>query len=119
VKLTGKEASEQVHEMRDPKQFDQAVLEAVDEVLSMFGENCKQPIYYYAETRHQIKREEICNKIEAFDKVLKDLFGAGGELISWSIAKSVCERLGLSFKEQSGWRLADYLDDARKATGSR
>ena len=119
MKLTGKEASEQVHEMRDPKQFDQAVLEAVDEILSMFGENCKQPIYYYAETRHQIKREEICNKIEAFDKALKDLFGAGAELISWSIAKSIYKRLGLSFKEQSGWRLADYLDDAKKATGSR
>ncbi len=108
---------EQVHEVRDPKQFDQAVLEAVDEALSTFGESCKQWIYYYAETRHQIKREEICNKIEAFNKALKDLFGAGAEIISWLTAKSIHERLGLSFKEQSGWRLVDYLDDAKKATG--
>ena len=105
--------------MRDPKQFDQAVLEAVDEALSIFGESCKQPIYYYAETRYQIKREEICNKIEAFDKALEGLFGAGAELISWLIAESIYERLGLSFTEHSGWRLVDYLDDAKKATGSR
>jgi len=105
--------------MRDPKQFDQAVLEAVDEVLSMFGESCKQPIYHYFETRYQIKREEICNKIEVFDKALKGLFGAGAGVISRLIAKSIYERLGLSFKEHSGWRLADYLDDAKKATGSR
>jgi hypothetical protein len=117
--LTEKEALEQVHEMCDPKQPDQAVLEALDEVLSMLGKKGKQAIYYYAETRYQIKREEICNKIEAFDKALEGLFGAGAELISWSIAKSIYERLGLSFKEHSGWRLVDYLDDAKKATGSR
>ncbi len=117
--MTGKEALEQVREMRDPKRFDQIVLEAVDEALSTFGESCKQAIYHYAETRHQTKREEICNKTEAFDNALKDLFGTGAELISQSTAKSIYERLGLSFKEQSGWRLVDYLDDAKKATGNR
>jgi hypothetical protein len=117
--LTGKEALEQVRKICDPKQFDQAVLEAVDEALSMFGESHRQAIYYYAEARHQVKREEIYNKIEAFDKALKGLFGTGAELISWLTAKSIYERLGLSFKKHSDWRLADYLDDVKKATGSR
>lgn len=110
---------EQVRKMCDPKQFDQAVLESVDEGLSVLDENGRQLTYFHIESRYQIKREEICERAEAFDKALEGLFGAGAELIRGLIAKSIYERLGLSFKKHSSWRLVDYLDDAKKATRSR
>lgn len=92
-------------------EFKRALRDAVDEGLSVLGESCKQTIYYHVERHYQIKREEICERVEAFDKALEGLFGAGSGVIRKLIAKSIYERLGLSFKEHWGWRLADYLDD--------
>lgn len=118
VELTGKEVLKQVYERSDPKQFGHVVLEAVNEGLAVLGESYQVALCYHLESQYQVKSEEICNKIEAFDKALKGLFGAGAEIVSRQIAKSLYEKLGLSFREHMNWTLADYIDDAKKATES-
>ena len=93
----------------------QILLEAIDEGLLMFGEDAKQSIHYHVETRYQIKREEICDKIEVFGKALENLCGASANLIEATIAKNLYERLGLKFESHEGWMLVDYVNHARKA----
>ena len=97
------------------KRLKQILLEAIDEGLLMLGEGGKQSIHYHVETHYQIKREEICDRIEAFGKALENLFGAGAKLIEATIAKNLYERLGLKFESHEGWALVDYVNHARKA----
>lgn len=101
--------------MTEATEFREVLPRAIDEALLVLGESVRHVLYYYAETRYGVKREEIPDSLEAFHKALQGTFGAGAKIIENLIARNVYSKLGLTFDEHENWMLADYLDYAKNA----
>ena len=77
--------------------FDEAVTEAMDDILSAFGNSNKQAIYNHLENRFGIKKDEIPFKVEAFADAIEQIFGSVGKLIEIKII----ERLHAKYEDFS------------------
>jgi len=97
--------------------FEKVLVEAVDEGLAILGESVTHTIYYHVRSKYQVKREEIPQKLEAFQKALEAMFGAGAKILEKSIAKSLYTKLGLNFTDHWSWTIVDYVKEARKIKG--
>jgi hypothetical protein len=95
------------------KEFNQLVLEAVDEGLSILGgEPVQRAFYYHLEKRANIKRGEIPEKLKAFHDALADLFFDGSVVLERRISRHLFGRLGLELPIHDGWTVADYAREA-------
>ena len=65
--------------------FETALTEAIDDVLSAFGNTNKQAVYRHLENRCGLKKEEIPFKIEAFANAIEQIFGSNAKLIEIKI----------------------------------
>ncbi|MEM2843563.1 MAG: hypothetical protein QXZ53_06780 [Candidatus Bathyarchaeia archaeon] len=95
-------------------EFNKALLEAVDEALLALGKSVKQAIYWRLEDRYNIKKNEIPNKIEEFNKALKELFGEGAEILMKTVMKRFYNKLNLGFEENPNWSIQHYVEDAKR-----
>jgi len=75
--------------------FETAVTEAIDDILSSFGNMVKQAIYRQLENRYGIKKEEIPFKIEDFADAIEQTFGSVAKLIEIKII----ERLHAKYRD--------------------
>ena len=91
-----------------------ALLDAVDYGLLAAGKIVRAAIYQRIEERYHVKREEIPDKLDTFYVALQEILGRGTESIKRLITKSLYTRLGLEFRENKNWTLADYVQNARK-----
>jgi len=73
--------------------FETALIEAVDEGFSPFGNSSKQAIYFHLENTFKIKKQEIPCKIEEFADAIEKIFGAGAKLIEIRIIEALHERI--------------------------
>ncbi len=96
------------------RQFGEVLLEAVDESLSVLGDEPKQAIYQYLMTMHSIQREEILDKLEEFAAGLKQALGGASAVMERLILKKLFQRLGSTFRESQGLDFHDYVDDAKR-----
>jgi hypothetical protein len=96
------------------KALDKALLESVDEGLLRLGESVRHAIYWHIEKSYGVKREEVPNKLKDFHEALIRLFGEGSKVIERLIAKSLYEKLNLSFEAHEGLSLMDYVEDVKK-----
>ena len=94
--------------------FDRILVQAIDEGLLVFGESIRHVIYYHIASKHNIERERIPERREAFHEGLKDMFGEGSKVVEKQIAKSMYAMLDLKFRECDEWTLVDYANDARE-----
>jgi hypothetical protein len=78
--------------------FDQLVLEAIDEGLSSLGETGKGAIYFHLEGRFNIKKQEIPYKLNDFMGVLKRIFGYGARHFEVLFIKKLHAKLEATFK---------------------
>jgi len=76
--------------------FNLALLEAVDEGFLALGESVRQAIYWHLENRFSIKRSEIPNKLKEFMEALRNMFGAGAEILLKVIIKRFYMKLNLT-----------------------
>jgi len=98
-----------------PLEFDSVVLEAVDNGLSITGENTKRLIYNLIEKCYQVKHEQLPQKIELLQNSLEELLGVAATKILVSIiSKILCGRLGLEFSTCDGWGWSTVLIMRRK-----
>lgn len=97
------------------EEFKKDLLNAIDKGPLVLGESVRHAIYYHVERKHQLRREEIPDKIESFHKALQNLLGAGAEVLEKLIAKELYGRLELDFEEHEGWTLVDYVNQGKKS----
>jgi hypothetical protein len=96
------------------KEFNQLILEAIDESLSILGdEPVKSAFYYHLKKRASIKRDDIPERLETFHEVLTELFCNGSVILERRISKKLYERLGLELPANNGWTFARYVREAR------
>jgi hypothetical protein len=95
--------------------FDNVLLEAVDEGLLVLGTKARHEIYKFLERTCQVKREEIPERLEAFQKTLQTIFGLlGAKNIEKIVIRRLYERLGSSPTNEEDWTLIDHVDYCRK-----
>jgi hypothetical protein len=99
--------------------FETAVTEAIDEVLTTLGENVKRVVYIFLENNYGIKKEQIPRKIEGFSAALESIFGYAAKLVEIKIMEKLQGKIkGFKYKSNCNEiffteylaRLQSYLD---------
>ena len=73
--------------------FDQLLLDAIDEGLAGLGEAGKASIYIHLEELFNIRKQEIPNKLDGFSNALHRIFGLGARQLEILIMKNLHERV--------------------------
>jgi len=99
------------------KDFDELLLEAVDEGLASIGESSKQAIYFYLETVFNIKRHEIPYKIEDFTAAIEKIFGQGAKCLEILIMNHLYEKVErpIQLHEPKDFTFTSYVTAARQS----
>jgi hypothetical protein len=99
------------------KEFDELLLEAVDEGLSSIGESSKMAIYYYLEKVFNIKRHEIPHKVEDFAAAIEKIFGLGANCLEILIMNHLYEKVErpIQLQEPKDFTFTSYVTAARQS----
>jgi hypothetical protein len=109
-------------------EFNSVLLEAIDETLSVYGEEIKSRFFEYLEKAMKIPISKIPEKIDEFSKVLEDLFGPSSSYLEILLIKNLHSKVGVvwEWKPSNPWAVADftfkeyvsvakkYFEDAKK-----
>jgi len=98
----------------DSISIEEGLLQAIDDGLLALGEIVRDTLYDHFEKKYRLKREEIPEKLDTFQKALQVMLGAGARVIETQIAKSLVSKLDLDFTENVNWTIVDYFDSARR-----
>jgi len=80
--------------LSEHENFDQLLLDAIDEGLSGLGEAGKASIYIHLEGIFNIRKQEIPNKLDGFSNALQRIFGLGARQLEILIVKNLYEKVG-------------------------
>ena len=94
--------------------FERLLLEAIEEALSSFGGGVKEVVLFYCSHRHGVDRGEIPLRLHEFTRCLEEIFSYASRVIELKVASTLYAKLGLGFMEREGWRLVDYVEEARR-----
>ena len=83
------------------KNFEEVLLEAIDEGLSLLGESPKQAVYFHLEKTFKMNRLDIPDRIEEFTDAVEKIFGAGAKILEIQIMKCLFKKVGYTFKHHS------------------
>lgn len=97
-----------------PQVFSQLLLEAIDDSLSVLGDEPRRALYQYLATMHSLDREDIPEKLEDFSEGLKKALGSASLVIQRIILRKLFQKLGSSFRESPQLDFVDYIEDARR-----
>lgn len=78
--------------------FEHILLEAIEEALSVFGENVKTAVFFHLEENFNIKKKEIPQKIVDFQAALERVFGLGARNLEILFMKSLHSKIELVCK---------------------
>ena len=85
-------------EAENKTKFEEILLEAIDEGLSLLGESPKQALYFHLEETFNMNRQDIPYKIEEFTNAVEKIFGAGAKILKIQIMKCIFKKIGYTFK---------------------
>jgi len=99
------------------KDFDELLLEAVDEGLDSIGGSAKHAIFFYLETVFQIKRREIPNRIEDFAAAIEKIFGLGANCLELLIMKHLYEKVKktVQLNEPKDFTFTKYVNAVKQS----
>ncbi|MEM2865226.1 MAG: hypothetical protein QXR65_08200 [Candidatus Bathyarchaeia archaeon] len=93
--------------------FHNALLEAVDEGLLALGRSVRETMYRHMREHYSIGREELPDRPGEFAEALRDMLGAGAEVLLKFMARRFYAKLGLRYEEKSGWSFREYVSHAK------
>jgi hypothetical protein len=92
------------------KNFDQVLLEAIDEGLSGLGEAGKASIYIYLERGCNIRKQEIPNKLSDFSNALERILGSAARQLEKLFMKHLGDKLKLTSQgSKYQWPLSEGI----------
>ena len=80
------------------RNFEEILLEAIDEGLSLLGESPKQAVYFHLEKTFKMNRLDIPDRIEDFTDAVEKIFGSGAKILEIQIMKCLFKKIGYTFK---------------------
>ena len=78
--------------------FEEFLLEAIDEGLSVLGESAKQAVYCHLGKTFKMNRLDIPYRLEEFTDAIEGIFGAGAKILEIQIMKCLFKKVGHTFK---------------------
>ena len=102
--------------MRDDN-FDELLLEALDEGLSSLGDSAKRVIYVYLEKTYKINRQDIPYKIDSFVDAIENFLGSGAKLLEILVIKHLHKKIGHKIDYNQELKVlifTEYVAAARK-----
>jgi hypothetical protein len=78
--------------------FEEVLLEAIDEGLSLLGESSKQTVYFHLEKIFKMDRQNIPYRIEEFTDAIEKIFGNGAKILEIQIMKCLFKKVGYKLK---------------------
>jgi len=99
-------------EAENETKFEEVLLEAIDEGLSLLGESSKQAIYFHLEKAFKMNRLDIPYRIEDFTDAIERLFGAGAKILEIHIMRCLFKKAGYNFKhypKQENLTFIEYI----------
>lgn len=98
------------------KDFNELLLEAIDEALNSLGESVKQSIYFHIESKF-VPKQNIPDKIQEFQGGLEKIFGAGAQFIEILIMKNLHAKIGITLTVESNNPLefVNYVNAAKQS----
>ena len=99
-------------EAESETKFEEVLLEAIDEGLSLLGESSKQAIYFHLEKAFKMNRLDIPYRIEDFTDAIERLFGAGAKILEIHIMRCLFKKAGYNFKhypKQENLTFIEYI----------
>ncbi len=99
------------------KDFEQLLLEAVDEALASLGDSAKEAIYFHLEDKFEISKDEIPRNLEVFLKGLDEIFGVGARFLEILMMKELYKRIGQPFEWEEGreFMFTEYVVAAKRS----
>jgi len=95
---------------RQHENFDQILLDAIDEALSSLGKNVKTTVYFQLEDIFKIKKQEIPVRISDFSSALEQLFGLGARQLEILFIKNLHAKIKVTFKWPTyEWPLSKWI----------
>jgi hypothetical protein len=92
------------------KNFDQILLDAIDEALSSLGENVKMTVYFQIEDLFRIKKQEIPIRLSDFSNALEQLFGLGARYLEILFMKNIHAKIKVTCKwHEYEWPLSKWI----------
>lgn len=98
------------------RNFEELLLEAIDQALSDLGESARQSIYFHLEKSFNIKKTEIPSRIIAFTQAIENIFGVGAHFIEILIMKKLYEKIDgvLEWNKSEGFGFTEYVAAAKR-----
>jgi hypothetical protein len=96
--------------------FEQLLLEAIDDCFSGVGESEKRTIYFHLEEEYKISKPDIPHRIKDFTEAIEDIFGFGAKLLEIRIMKNLFRKMDHGFlyhPPQEGLEFTKYIEIAR------
>ncbi len=91
------------------KQFNEYLIEAIDETLTSLGEPVKNALYSNLESNFGISKEDIPGKISDFSSILHKLFGLGASRLEIKFMKNLNDKIQADIKwPQYQWPLSKW-----------
>jgi len=100
--LKGREKGEKPRTLERGLEFREAMLRAVDSAFELVGPNVWKAIMRSVERRYGVTREEIPDKLEAFDLGLIETLGQGATLVERLILKRLSAELNVEALPSTG-----------------
>lgn len=101
----------------EKSQIKLTLIEAVDEGLLILGESGRKAIYFHIQNITSVNKEEIPNNLEALQRGIEEIFGAGARVIETAIVRSLCRKLGIHFEEDKDKSFVENIDCALNVAG--
>lgn len=100
------------------RDFEELLLEAIDDGLSLLGDSSKQVVYFYLEKTFKMKRLDIPYKIEEFTDAIEKIFGTGAKILEIQIMKCLFKKFGNTFEhysDQKSLEFTEYIEAVKLA----
>ncbi len=94
--------------------FNRALMDAVDFTFLSLGRSCRQALYFHLRTTFCIRKNQIPQQIEKFDKALKFIFKDGAFFLNRLILEKLCEDLGMKFRDEYVSNFVNSVSEMRK-----
>ena len=92
--------------------FEEVLMTAIDEGLSLLGESSKQAVYFHLEKTFKMNRVDIPYRIEEFTDAIEKIFGTGAKILEIQIMRCLFKKVGYTFKhypKQKNLTFTEYI----------
>ena len=94
--------------------FNQALLEAIEDGLSLFGNLPREAVMHNLETHSQPKAEDLPLNLANFEAVLNIIFGSGSGYLKRAIAKKLYKKFNVEANSFEDGSLVVCVDQLRR-----